>query len=103
MLNGGLSTFLAFILLAGSKSYVFSTFFKVFFLVVTFGLFQGLIVLPVILSVCGPKPNEVDINMGNLYMAADDGKRPNGVTEMKDVTLDAKDGDKASASDTGQV
>ena len=35
-----LSTMLAFVLLANSKSYVFITFFKVFFMVVTFGLFQ---------------------------------------------------------------
>ena len=35
-----LSTMLAFVLLANSKSYVFMTFFKVFFMVVTFGLFQ---------------------------------------------------------------
>ena len=51
--NGGFSTFLAFILLAGSKSHVFITFFKIFFLVVTFGLFHGLILLPVVLSLIG--------------------------------------------------
>ena len=48
--NGGFSTFLAFILLAFSKSYVFLTFFKVFFLVVVFGLFHGLVLLPVLLN-----------------------------------------------------
>jgi len=52
--NGGFSTFLAFILLAGSKSHVFISFFKIFFLVVTFGLFHGLIFLPVVLSLIGP-------------------------------------------------
>ena len=52
--NGAFSTFLAFILLAGSRSHVFSSFFKIFFLVVTFGLFHGLIFLPVILSLVGP-------------------------------------------------
>ena len=52
--NGGFSTFLAFILLAGSRSHVFSSFFKIFFLVVTFGLFHGLIFLPVVLSLLGP-------------------------------------------------
>ena len=41
-------------LLAGSRSHVFSVFFKIFFLVVTFGLFQGLVVLPVLLSIFGP-------------------------------------------------
>jgi len=53
--NGGFSTFLAFVLLAGSKSHVFATFFKVFFLVVLFGLYNGLFVLPVALSFLGPK------------------------------------------------
>jgi len=53
--NGGFSTFLAFVLLAGSKSHVFATFFKVFFLVVLFGLYNGLFVLPVALSFVGPK------------------------------------------------
>ena len=52
--NGGFSTFLAFILLAGSRSHVFSSFFKIFFLVVTFGLFHGLVFLPVVLSLIGP-------------------------------------------------
>ena len=45
----------AFILLANSQSHVFLTFFKVFFLVVTFGLYHGLIVLPVFLVLFGPK------------------------------------------------
>jgi len=55
VVNGGFSTFLAFILLASSKSHVFQTFFKVFFLVVLFGLYNGLFVLPVMLSLLGPK------------------------------------------------
>uniref|UniRef100_A0A0K2U8Y5 SSD domain-containing protein n=1 Tax=Lepeophtheirus salmonis TaxID=72036 RepID=A0A0K2U8Y5_LEPSM len=54
VMNGGISTFLAFCLLCGSSSHVFITFFKVFFLVVTFGLFHGLVFLPVILSLIGP-------------------------------------------------
>ncbi|KAL5022693.1 hypothetical protein ScPMuIL_001848 [Solemya velum] len=54
--NGGFSTFLAFILLATSESYVFITFFKIFFLVVLFGLFHGLMYLPVLLSWFGPQP-----------------------------------------------
>ncbi|RUS79504.1 hypothetical protein EGW08_012736, partial [Elysia chlorotica] len=53
---GGFSTFLAFILLSNSNSYVFSTFFKVNFLVVLYGLFHGLVFLPVLLSWLGPPP-----------------------------------------------
>lgn len=53
---GGFSTFLAFILLALSKSYVFKTFFKVFLGVVIFGLFHGLCLLPIVLAWIGPKP-----------------------------------------------
>ena len=60
VLNGGTSTFLAFILLAGSKSHVFSSFFKIFFLVVVCGLFQGLFVLPMLLGILGPHANEVE-------------------------------------------
>ncbi|EDV28963.1 uncharacterized protein TRIADDRAFT_52362 [Trichoplax adhaerens] len=51
--NGGFSTFLAFILLAGSTNYGFLTFFKMFFGVVVFGLFHGLCFLPVLLSWIG--------------------------------------------------
>jgi len=52
--NGGLSTLLAFILLATSSTYVFLSFFKIFFLICVFGLYHGLIALPVILSLVGP-------------------------------------------------
>eukprot|EP00088_Acartia_fossae_P046862 TRINITY_DN5073_c0_g1_i2.p1 TRINITY_DN5073_c0_g1~~TRINITY_DN5073_c0_g1_i2.p1 ORF type:complete len:1105 (-),score=246.34 TRINITY_DN5073_c0_g1_i2:820-4134(-) len=52
--NGGFTTLLAVIVMAFSKSSVFLTFFKVFFLTVTFGLFHGLVFLPVVLSLAGP-------------------------------------------------
>lgn len=52
--HGGFSTFLAFIFLADSDSHVFLTFFKIFVLVVAYGLFHGLIFFPVLLSICGP-------------------------------------------------
>ena len=60
--NGGFSTFLAFILLMNSQSYVFMTFFKIFSLVVFFGLFHGMVFLPVILSLIGPSPYENEAN-----------------------------------------
>lgn len=72
VLNGGVSTLLAFILLIWSKSYVFGAFFKVsdfisinrlsvcsfllqvFIGVVLFGLFHGLLLLPMLLGIIGP-------------------------------------------------
>ena len=47
---------LAVILLVTSDVYVFVTFFKIFFLVVAFGLYNGLVFLPVLLSLIGNKP-----------------------------------------------
>ncbi|CAG0893066.1 unnamed protein product [Darwinula stevensoni] len=58
--HGGFSTFLAFLLLAPSQSHVFRTFFRIFFGVVLFGLYQGLVFLPVLLSFIGPSAYEDD-------------------------------------------
>jgi Niemann-Pick C1 protein len=55
VLLGGGSTFLSLSLLSMSKAYTFQTFFKIFLLVITFGLYNGLLFLPVILSLIGPK------------------------------------------------
>ena len=69
VMNGGFSTFLAFSMLIFSQSYVFKSFFKIFSLVVGFGLFNGLLSLPVILSIIGPpshfpqKPQEVTVSV----------------------------------------
>ena len=55
VLNGGVSTLIAFILLLTSDSYFFLTFFKIFFLTVLFGVWHGLVLLPVLLSMIGPE------------------------------------------------
>ena len=67
VLNGGLSTLLAFILLSSSESYVCLSFFKIFFLICIFGLYNGLVALPVILSIAGPVP-QVTINIWLMYI-----------------------------------
>ncbi|GAB1610709.1 hypothetical protein Ahia01_001357300, partial [Argonauta hians] len=54
--HGGFSTMIAVIPLCLGDTYPFKTFFKVFYLVVTFGLYHGLIFLPVILSLYAPAP-----------------------------------------------
>lgn len=52
---GGGSTLLALSLLSMSKVHTFKSFFKIFLLVILFGLFHGLAFLPVVLSLIGPK------------------------------------------------
>ena len=54
--NGAVSTFLAVLLLGGSLSYVFITFFRQLFLCIVFGLTHGLVLLPVLMSIVNPKP-----------------------------------------------
>jgi predicted RND superfamily exporter protein len=55
VLNGGVSTFLAVMLLAVSKSYVFRVLFMSLFLTVVLGLAHGMIVLPAFLCLIGPQ------------------------------------------------
>eukprot|EP00088_Acartia_fossae_P041082 TRINITY_DN4294_c0_g1_i7.p1 TRINITY_DN4294_c0_g1~~TRINITY_DN4294_c0_g1_i7.p1 ORF type:complete len:1080 (-),score=273.26 TRINITY_DN4294_c0_g1_i7:86-3325(-) len=66
--NGGFTTFLALSLLSLSQSNIFITFFKVFFLTVVFGLFHGLLMLPVMLSILGPQ--SMDENGSNAPISS---------------------------------
>nr|XP_012232571.1 PREDICTED: Niemann-Pick C1 protein-like [Linepithema humile]XP_012232572.1 PREDICTED: Niemann-Pick C1 protein-like [Linepithema humile] len=52
---GAGSTLLAVSMLAFSTSYIFMAFFRIFSLVILFGLWHGLILLPVVLSTIGPR------------------------------------------------
>ena len=80
VLNGGITTFLAVILLSDSTSYALITFFKVFFLTVLFGLFHALVFLPVVLcfeipvpSNCNKKnkPKTVDVKARKISLEFD--------------------------------
>ncbi|XP_069787931.1 patched domain-containing protein 3-like [Narcine bancroftii] len=53
IIQGALSTILGVVVLAAAKSYIFRTFFKIMFLVISFGAAHGLIFLPVFLTFCG--------------------------------------------------
>lgn len=52
--HGAFSTFLAIIMLSPSRSYIFKSFFKMWFGIIIFGVCNGFILLPVLLSLCGP-------------------------------------------------
>nr|XP_012227308.1 PREDICTED: patched domain-containing protein 3-like [Linepithema humile] len=73
VLNGGLSTFLAFVLLGFSRAYIFMTFFKLFSSVILFGLFHGLLFLPVILSLAGPGERKSKSKQKNQIMQYQNG------------------------------
>lgn len=60
VINGALSTFLATVTLAFSQSTVFQIMFKQFFCTVIFGVANGMLLLPVLLSLVGPPPFEFD-------------------------------------------
>ena len=98
--NGGFSTYLAFAILMFSQSFAFTIFFKVFFLVVVFGLYHGLVFLPVVLSVIGPAPitsvhgigNSVEDREENLNMERI--SHSNGVTMATSIEEDEKPNEK---------
>jgi len=54
VIHGGVSTFLAVLVLSSAKSYVFRVFFKMFFGICVFGMAHGLIFLPCALYFVGP-------------------------------------------------
>jgi predicted RND superfamily exporter protein len=54
VMNGAVSTLLAVLPLGLSKSYVFTVFFRMWFMIVLFGSYMGIIVLPVVLRWVGP-------------------------------------------------
>lgn len=52
--HGGFSTFLAIIALSAAQSYIFVVFFRLWFGIIVFGMANGFLLLPVILSFIGP-------------------------------------------------
>ena len=52
--HGGISTMLAISVLGFTKSYVFVIFFRLWVGIIIFGMANGFLLLPVILSIIGP-------------------------------------------------
>merc|ERR1711920_74295 len=55
LLHGGISTFLAIVVLIFAKSYIFRVFFKMFFMIIGFGMFHGMVIIPQLLYLAGPR------------------------------------------------
>ena len=52
--HGGLALFLAIIVLSGSKSYIYTVFYRTWSGIIVFGMINGFIFIPVALSMIGP-------------------------------------------------
>ena len=73
ILHGGLSTLLAVAPLSLSEVYVFVAFIKIFVLVIFFSLYNGLVFLPILLSICGPSYRPIHPS----YLPGEDGEQSN--------------------------
>lgn len=62
VIYGGVSTFVALSMLSFAKTYSYRAFFQVNGLIIFFGLFNGVVLLPVILSICAPNDKQKDTN-----------------------------------------
>ncbi|XP_071944897.1 patched domain-containing protein 3-like [Antedon mediterranea] len=70
MLQGAVSTILGVLVLAFSDYYIFRTLFKTLFLVIVFGLYHGLFVMPVLLTMFGPtssKSTRTKVTRGKTF------------------------------------
>ena len=54
--NGSMTTFVSCFPMFGARSYIFQVFARMFMFIVLWGLYFGVIVLPVLLSIYGPLP-----------------------------------------------
>jgi len=95
VINGGTTTFLALLFCGLSSSHVYQTFFKVFSLTVVFGLFHGLVLLPVVLSILGPSHTSSDqssdaesINTGTVSAGSSRSESPERPIKSKDNMME---------------
>ena len=58
--HGGFSTFIALSVLAPSKTYIFVVFYRMWFGIIIFGMANGFLLLPVMLSFVGPTQVAID-------------------------------------------
>lgn len=63
VIHGGFSTFLAIAVLGAAKSYIFVVFFKLWFGIIVFGMSNGFILLPIIMSFVGPVAIDQDAEL----------------------------------------
>ena len=77
VVNGAISTLIATLFLSASGSYVFISFFYALLIIVLAGAFQGLIVLPVLMSIFKPSAH-VAVGKAAEAAAAEPAPPPSG-------------------------
>lgn len=60
--HGGISTLIAIAMLGFAKLYTLLVFFKTWLIIIIFGLLNGIILLPILLSLFGPVENHGQSN-----------------------------------------
>ena len=68
--HGAFSTFLAIVVLSPSISYIFKSFFRMWFGIIVFGVANGFVLLPVLLSLCGPLNEVIEHQNGETELEA---------------------------------
>lgn len=94
--HGGFSTLLAISVLAPSNSYVFEVFFKCWFGIIIFGMSNGFLLLPVILSFIGPTDELIDESHDNDSDEKSDYKSVNATSHRNSELEPSHIEDKAS-------
>eukprot|EP00523_Entomoneis_sp_CCMP467_P014523 CAMPEP_0168780548 /NCGR_PEP_ID=MMETSP0725-20121227/8174_1 /TAXON_ID=265536 /ORGANISM="Amphiprora sp., Strain CCMP467" /LENGTH=926 /DNA_ID=CAMNT_0008830391 /DNA_START=34 /DNA_END=2814 /DNA_ORIENTATION=- len=82
VMNGAITTFLAVAILLMSESYVFWVLSRMFLLTVLFGVANGLLLLPVLLSMIGPKAFEHHKELPNEDLADESVREGDEETEI---------------------
>ena len=61
--HGGFSTFVSLSVLAPSQTYIMKVFYRMWFGIILFGMANGFLLLPVLLSYFGPTKSSIDHSM----------------------------------------
>ena len=84
--HGGFSTFLAIVTLAPAKTYIFLVFFRLWFGIIIFGMANGFMLLPVILSFIGQTEDVMDPHAeGSDSDEESEVSDTNAKSELKDI------------------
>lgn len=74
LIHGGVALFLAVCVMAASKSYIYIVFYKLWYGIIVFSIFNGFVFLPIVLSLFGPVDKEVKATLKTQRQTEADAK-----------------------------